>query len=74
LKDPEKNMDTAKLKPKDVVVDLTFSRQETVSIFDLETMIISLLTNPTLMHPNNLAHGYDIFTGKSVGCQEDHYG
>jgi hypothetical protein len=41
LKDLERNMDTAKLKPKDVVVDLTLSGQATVSIFDLETMIMS---------------------------------
>ncbi len=66
-------MKTAKLKPKDVVVDLTFCRQATVSIFDLETMIMSLWTDPTLMQPKNIAKGYDIFTGKSVGCQEDHY-
>jgi hypothetical protein len=74
LKDLEKNMDTAKLKPKDVVVDLTLSRQATVSIFDSETMMMSLLTDPTLMQPKNLAHGYDIFTGKSGGCQEDSHG
>jgi hypothetical protein len=73
LKVLNRNMDTAKLKPKDVVVDLIFSGQATISIFDLETMIMSSLTDPTL-HPKNIAHGYDIFTGKSVGCQEDRYG
>jgi hypothetical protein len=26
------------------------------------------------MHPKNIAHGYNIITGKTVGCQEDHYG
>jgi hypothetical protein len=74
LKDLERNMDTAKLKPKDVVVDLTFSGQATVSIFDLEMMIMSLMTDPTCMHPKNIPHGYNIFTGKSVGCQGYRYG
>ncbi len=67
-------METAKLGPKDIVVDLTFGGKATVSIFDLQTMIMSLLTDPTLMHPKNIAPGYDIFTGKSVGCQDGHYG
>jgi hypothetical protein len=69
LKDLERNMETAKIKPKDVVVDLTICGQATVSIFDLEAMIMSFLTDPTLMQPKNIAHGYNIFTGKSVGCQ-----
>jgi hypothetical protein len=34
---------------------------------------MSLLTDSTLMHPKNISHGYEIFTGKSVGCQEDCY-
>ncbi len=63
-------METAKLRPMDMVVDLTFGGQVTVSIFYLETMIMSLLTDPMLMHPKNIAPGYDIFTGKSVGCQD----
>jgi hypothetical protein len=67
-------METSKLKPKDVVVDLTFRGQATVSIFDLETMIMSLLTDPTLMQPKNIAPGYDIFTGRSVGGQDGCYG
>jgi hypothetical protein len=57
-------MDTTKLKSQDVDVNLTFGEQATISVFDLETMIMSLLTDPTLMQPNNIAHGYDLFTGK----------
>jgi hypothetical protein len=64
-------METSKLRPKDVVVDLTFGGQAAMSIFDLETMIMSLLTDLTLMQPMNIAPGYDIFTGRSVGHQED---
>ncbi len=74
LKDLEMNMETSKLRPKDVVVDLTFGGQATVSIFDLETLKLSLLTDPTLMQPKNIAPGYNIFTGRSVGCQDGRYG
>jgi hypothetical protein len=63
-------METAKLRPKDIVDDLMFGVKVTISIFDLETMIMSSLADPTLMHPKNIAPGYDIFTGKSVGCQD----
>ncbi len=69
LKHLERNIDTAKLRPKDIVVDLTFGGQATVSIFDLETMIMSLLSDSRLMQPKNMAPGYDVFTGKSVGCE-----
>jgi hypothetical protein len=75
LKDLEWNMDTAKPKPQDVDVNLTFDGQATISVFDLETMIMSLLTDPTLMQPKNIAHGYDLFTGKCEGNNtDDRYG
>ncbi len=63
LKDLEWNMDTTKLKPQDVDVNLTFGGQATISVFYLEMMIMSLLTDPTLMQPKNIAQGYDLFTG-----------
>jgi hypothetical protein len=66
-------METAKLWPKDIVVDLMFGGQATVSIFDLETMIMSLWTDPTLMNPKNITPGYDILTGKSFGHQDGSY-
>jgi hypothetical protein len=38
-------------------------------------MIMSLLTDPTLMQPKNIAHGYDLFTGKCEGNNtDDRYG
>jgi hypothetical protein len=43
-------MDTAKLKPQDVDVILTFGGQATISVFDLENMVLSLLTDPTLIN------------------------
>ncbi len=75
LKDLERNMDTSKLKPQDVDVNLLFGGQATISIFDLETMIMSLLTDPALMQPKNIAYGYDLYTGKCEGNNiDDHYG
>jgi hypothetical protein len=70
LKQLERNMDSAKMKPKDIVVNLAFGGQATVSIFDLEVMIFSLLNDSSLMQPKNLAQGYDVFTGKSIGRQD----
>jgi hypothetical protein len=75
LKDLEWNMDTAKLKPQDVDVNLMFGGQATISVLDLKTMIMSLLTYPTLMQPKNVAQGYDLFTGKCEGNNtDDRYG
>jgi hypothetical protein len=68
-------MDTAKLKPEDIDVNLTFGGQATISVFDLETMIMPLLIDPTLMQPNNIAKSYDLFTGKcEANNTEDCYG
>jgi hypothetical protein len=71
LKYLEQNMDMPKLKPQDVDINLTFGGQATISVFDLETMIMSLLTDPTLMQPKNIAHSYDLFTGKCEGNNTD---
>ncbi len=75
LKDLKQNMDTAKLKPQDVDINLTFGSQATIPVFDLETMTMSLLTDATLMQPKSIAHGYDLFTGKCEGNNtDDRYG
>ena len=39
-------------------------RKATVFVFNVEVMIVSLLSDESLMHDNNLAEGYDIFTGR----------
>jgi hypothetical protein len=75
LKDIEQNYDTAKLKAQDVAVILTFGGQATISVFDLEMVVMSLLTDPTLMQPKNIAHSYDLFTSKCEGNNtDDRYG
>ena len=42
---------------------------KSLSLFDIDYMILSLLTDNSLMKDENLAPGYDIFTGE---VSEDH--
>ena len=44
-------------------VTLSDGTEATVSLFDIEHMILSLLSDESLMKDENLAPGYDIFTG-----------
>jgi hypothetical protein len=65
--------ETESLKHKDVNVPLELGGYAVTPVFDLEAQIMSLLLDESLMHPDNLAEGYDIFTGKATGpCL--HYG
>ena len=64
---------TETLKHKDISVPLELGGYAVTPVFDLEAQIMSLLLDESLMHPDNLAEGYDIFTGKATGpCL--HYG
>ena len=49
------------LKPKDVTVELSNETTATVSVFDLEAMILSLLMDETLKRDEHMAEGYDYF-------------
>ena len=60
----EKIFGTTSLKATDVEVPLHHGGTTTVPVFDLEAQILSLLMDEELMKPENLAPGYDIFTGK----------
>jgi hypothetical protein len=51
------------LRPRYCDVQLHYKSVATVPIFDAKDMILDLLTNPMCMQKNNLADGYDIFTG-----------
>ena len=73
LKKIERNLSTEIFKPKDVLVKLKGGGQANVSIFNLEAMILSLVLDDNLMHSDNIAEGYDIFTGKG-GQPDDVYG
>ena len=50
-------------------VTLEDGTKVTVSLFDIEMMILSLLTDDFLMKDEKLAPGYDVFTGE---VSEDH--
>ena len=63
----EKSLDVSKLKHKDVEVNLSSGGVASVAVYDIEAMIMSLLTDERLMKTENIAEGYDFFTGKSVG-------
>ena len=54
---------TTPMKPKNISVKLN-SGSATVSVFDVEAMIMSILTDDNLMKSENLAPGYDFLTGK----------
>ncbi len=58
------NLSTEIFKPKDVLVNLKGGGQANISVFNLESMILSLVLDDNLMHSDNTAEGYDIFTGK----------
>ncbi len=64
------------MKPIYGRVKLTNNSLATVPVFDTTAMILSLLHDPTLMIPENLAAGYDIFTGAELEGYEcnDRYG
>jgi hypothetical protein len=72
----ERTMNTSSLKHEDVVVNLSSGNAATVSVFNLEAMIMSMLTDDQIMNPNNIAQGYNLFSGKSEEGQghDDVYG
>ena len=45
----------------------------TVSLFDIDAMILSLLQHKSLMSEGNMAQGYDLFSGKPTK-NSTHYG
>ena len=55
---------TETLKHKDVEVPLELGGYAVTPVFDLDAQIMSLLLDDSLMHQDNIAEGYDIFTGK----------
>jgi hypothetical protein len=71
LKKIKRNLNTKILKPKDILVKLKGGGQANVAVFNLEAMILSLILDENLMHPDNIAERYDIFTGK--GSEPDDF-
>ncbi len=52
------------LRPTNRIVRLHDNSYVTVPVFDTKEMIISLLTDPSLMTDSNFAKGYDVLTGE----------
>ena len=65
----EKQFESTPMKPKHVNVRLEDGQSATVSLFDVEAMILSLIMDDDLMNDSNIADGYNIFTGKA---EQDH--
>jgi hypothetical protein len=54
---------TNEMKPTYGAVRLHNDTYATVPVFDVKTMILSILHDPKLMNADNFAKGYDVFTG-----------
>jgi hypothetical protein len=64
LTSTQKTFNSKGLRPINGTVRLYNNTLVTVPVFDTKHMIISLLTDPSLMNEKNLAEGYNVFTGK----------
>ena len=68
----QKDFKTTALKPKHVPVLLSDGPVATVSVYNIEYIIICLLTDDALMMDENIAAGYDLFTGDvNKDCKEN---
>ena len=63
LKRVEQVFQTQDMKPQHQNVRLSDNSIATVSTFDIEHMILSLLNDESLMSSENIAEGYDLHTG-----------
>jgi hypothetical protein len=73
LRSIEKTHFTQGLRPYHGTVQLHYDTSVTVPLFDTKQMIISMLTDPSLMNPINFAEGYNVLTGDvSVDYPSNH--
>ena len=54
------------MRPTEVNVELTDGTSTTITVFDLEAQIKSLLEDKGLMKPKNMTAGYNVLSGKST--------
>ena len=71
MKKLEKSLQVSKLKHHDVKVKLSSGGVASVAVFDLDTMIKSLLTDERLVSADNFAKGLNVLTGKPEGVNSD---
>ena len=62
IKANESAYNVTHLRPKYRNVVLTDATEVTVPVFDAQSMILDLVTNPFTMNASNIAVGYDVFT------------
>ena len=76
IKKVEESFKTTGLKPIHENVTLSDGSKATISLFDIEYMILSLLTDESLMQDKNIAEGYNLFTGSAYDNNQhnNHYG
>jgi hypothetical protein len=67
------NLKTERVKYEDVKVPLAVDGNAITAVFNLEAQILSLLLDDSLLHPDNIADQYNIFTRKATGLNL-HYG
>jgi hypothetical protein len=63
LRSIEETHYTQGLRPYHGIVQLHNDTRVTVPAFDTKQMIISMLTDPSIMNQNNFAEGYNVLTG-----------
>jgi hypothetical protein len=63
VKSIEETYKVSQLRPRKTNVRLHDGSILTVPVFDARSMIMDLLSNPSLMNKSNIAAGYNIFTG-----------
>ena len=73
IKSMEKRMKCESMRPRDVDVRMSNGEEATMSVFNMEAMILSLLQDPELMKEENLVSNYDLYTGKPTS-PVTHYG
>ena len=73
LKNLEQSFMSENLRPTDIDVELTNGTHVTISTFDLEAQILSLIEDDEIMSKENIAPNYDIFSGRST-MTETSYG
>ena len=67
----EKIFNTGVLRPKYEVAWVHNNTYATLPVFNMKSMILSILHNPKLMKPENFADRVNVFTG-NVDCKDPH--
>jgi hypothetical protein len=64
LTSTQKTLNSKALRPINGTIRLHNNMLVTVSVFDTKHMIISLLSDPSVMNEKNFAEGFNVLTGK----------